>query len=514
MIDNTSGFSPSIGSEALPLGGTQLDRLGKAPVKDAVDQTTAKDFEKLLKSPEEDKHGKQSVKDQPQLQDSPFRRARPASTDPQLFAEAKPEPQQQVLPVKAEDKPIAQGATKFETTSSPKEMSGVSDLPEAMPERAEKATTKSAFAAAKPEQSTAKPSVGEGQAEGKTRVKPEQPQGATSPQGLKAEDKPIAQGATKFETTSSPKEMSGVSDLPEAMPERADKATTKSAFPAAKPEQSTAKPSVGEVQAEVKSAVKPEQPQGTTSPQGLKAEDKPIAQGATKFETPSSPKEMSGASDLPEAMPERAEKATTKSELAATNPELQQQVQLPRAEDEKDYKRKFEEEKDLPLSDNGDLTRPHLSPFSALGAAQEVAEVTPVHTDAEALDAVVAAVNKELALRDLSNLKLGGKVQLPLDNSKIPNTTLELTLEGESIVLSIRSSEAAVLKFCQENLEQMAAQLQGEQKLTVRVEPALPASVPEGQPSSRDSSGRGDGRQKQAEQSSSQEDNDKDQTKG
>ena len=429
MIDNTSGFSPSIGSEALPLGGTQLDRLGKAPVKDAVDQTTANDFEKLLKSPDEDKHGKQSVKDQPQLQDSPFRRARPASTDPQVLAEARPQTQHQVLPVKAEDKPIAQGATKSETTNSPKAMSEASDLPEAMPEIDDKATSKSAFAAAKPEQSTAKPSVGEGQAE-------------------------------------------------------------------------------------VKTTVKPEQPQGTTTPQGLKAEDKPIAQGATKSETTSSPKEMSEASDLPTAMPETADKATSKSELAATKPEPQQQVPLPRAEDEKDYKRKFEEEKDLPLSDNGDLTRPQLSPFSALGAAQEVAEVTPVHIDAESLDAVVATVNKELALRDLSNLKLGGKVQLPLDNSKIPNTTLELTLEGESMVLSIRSSEAAVLKFCQENLEQMAAQLQGEQKLTVRVEPALPAPVPEGQPSSRDSSGRGDGRQKQAEQSSSQEDNDKDQTKG
>jgi len=224
--------------------------------------------------------------------------------------------------------------------------------------------------------------------------------------------------------------------------------------------------------------------------------------------------EMSEASDLPKAMPETAEKATTKSEFAATKPEPQQQVPLPRAEDEKDYKRKVGEENDLPVSDDGDLTRPQLSPLGAVSATQEVEEVPPAPIDAEALDAMFAAVNKELALRDLSNLKLGGKVQLPLDNSKIPNTTLELTLEGESIVLSIRSSEAAVLKFCEENLEQMAAQLQGEQKLTVRVEPALTAPLPEAQPSSRDSSGRGDGRQQQAEQSSSQEDNDKDQTKG
>jgi hypothetical protein len=61
-------------------------------------------------------------------------------------------------------------------------------------------------------------------------------------------------------------------------------------------------------------------------------------------------------------------------------------------------------------------------------------------------------------------------------------------------------------------MEQMAAQLQGDQKLLVKVEPSAPSAVPEGQSSSRDSSGRGDGRQQQQESSSSQRDDDDSQT--
>jgi hypothetical protein len=86
--------------------------------------------------------------------------------------------------------------------------------------------------------------------------------------------------------------------------------------------------------------------------------------------------------------------------------------------------------------------------------------------DGAKVQALVDAVVKELAVRDLSSIKLTGELSIPLDPSILPDTALKVRFEGETMVVSIDSKSKDVNGFCRDNLDSL--------------QNALASSAPEG----------------------------------
>jgi hypothetical protein len=75
--------------------------------------------------------------------------------------------------------------------------------------------------------------------------------------------------------------------------------------------------------------------------------------------------------------------------------------------------------------------------------------------DGEKVQALVDAVVKELAVRDLSSIRLTGELSIPLDPSILPDTALKVRFEGDTMVVSIDSKSKDVNGFCRDNLDSL-----------------------------------------------------------
>jgi len=112
--------------------------------------------------------------------------------------------------------------------------------------------------------------------------------------------------------------------------------------------------------------------------------------------------------------------------------------------------------------------------------------------DGEKIQAMMDSVTKELGMRDLSQLKLGGEMTLKLDQGALPNTEVKVRFEGDEMIISIDSQTADVNKFCTDNLavlqQSVASGMKEEMK--VRVEIRNPPDLPNQE---RQGGGGGDG---------------------
>ena len=134
--------------------------------------------------------------------------------------------------------------------------------------------------------------------------------------------------------------------------------------------------------------------------------------------------------------------------------------------------------------------------ISAGGSANTVTGVEDASpqpsVDGEKIQAMMDSVTKELGMRDLSQLKLGGEMTLKLDQGALPNTEVKVRFEGDEMIISIDSQTADVNKFCTDNLallqQSVASGMKEEMK--VRVEIRNPPDLPNQE---RQGSGGGDG---------------------
>jgi hypothetical protein len=109
-----------------------------------------------------------------------------------------------------------------------------------------------------------------------------------------------------------------------------------------------------------------------------------------------------------------------------------------------------------------------------------VEEVAQPHVDGEKIEAMMRSVTKELGMRDLSNLKLGGEMTLKLDQGALPNTEVKVRFEGNEMVISIDSKTADVNKFCTDNLSLLQQSVSSGMKedMKVRIEVRNPPDQP------------------------------------
>jgi hypothetical protein len=77
---------------------------------------------------------------------------------------------------------------------------------------------------------------------------------------------------------------------------------------------------------------------------------------------------------------------------------------------------------------------------------------TQARVDGEKINAMMNSVIKELGMRDLSQLKLGGEMTLKLDQGALPNTEIKVRFEGNEMVITVDSQTEAVNSFCTDNL--------------------------------------------------------------
>jgi len=92
--------------------------------------------------------------------------------------------------------------------------------------------------------------------------------------------------------------------------------------------------------------------------------------------------------------------------------------------------------------------------------------------DGEKIQAMMNNVTKELAMRDLSQLKLGGEMTLKLDQGALPNTEIKLRFEGNELVISVDSESEDVNAFCTDNLALLQQSVMNgmKEEMKVRVE--------------------------------------------
>ena len=77
---------------------------------------------------------------------------------------------------------------------------------------------------------------------------------------------------------------------------------------------------------------------------------------------------------------------------------------------------------------------------------------TQPSVDGEKINAMMNSVTKELGMRDLSQLKLGGEMTLKLDQGTLPNTEVKVRFEGNEMVITVDSQTNDVNSFCTDNL--------------------------------------------------------------
>jgi hypothetical protein len=114
---------------------------------------------------------------------------------------------------------------------------------------------------------------------------------------------------------------------------------------------------------------------------------------------------------------------------------------------------------------------------TATGASEEV--VQP-RIDGEKIQKMMDSVTKELGMRDLSQLKLGGEMTLKLDQGALPNTEVKVRFEGDEMVISIDSKTADVNKFCTDNLALLQQSVSSgmKEEMKVRIEVRNPVDQP------------------------------------
>ena len=113
-------------------------------------------------------------------------------------------------------------------------------------------------------------------------------------------------------------------------------------------------------------------------------------------------------------------------------------------------------------------------------ATAGVEEVAQPHVDGEKIEAMMKSVTKELGMRDLSNLKLGGEMTLKLDQGALPNTEVKVRFEGNEMVISIDSKTTDVNQFCTDNLSLLQQSVSSGMKedMKVRIEIRNPPDQP------------------------------------
>ncbi|GEM_PF-2663810 len=77
---------------------------------------------------------------------------------------------------------------------------------------------------------------------------------------------------------------------------------------------------------------------------------------------------------------------------------------------------------------------------------------TQPSVDGEKINAMMNSVTKELGMRDLSQLKLGGEMTLKLDQGALPNTEVKVRFDGNEMVITVDSQTNDVNSFCTDNL--------------------------------------------------------------
>jgi hypothetical protein len=137
-----------------------------------------------------------------------------------------------------------------------------------------------------------------------------------------------------------------------------------------------------------------------------------------------------------------------------------------------------------------------VQPTGGTAASSGVEEVAQPHVDGEKIEAMMKSVTKELGMRDLSNLKLGGEMTLKLDQGALPNTEVKVRFEGNEMVISIDSKTADVNKFCTDNLSLLQQSVSSGMKedMKVRIEVRNPPDQPN-QRTEGESGGSGQGGQ-------------------
>jgi hypothetical protein len=134
--------------------------------------------------------------------------------------------------------------------------------------------------------------------------------------------------------------------------------------------------------------------------------------------------------------------------------------------------------------------------------AGSVEEITQPHVDGEKIEAMMKSVTKELGMRDLSQLKLGGEMTLKLDQSAMPNTELKVRFEGNEMVISVDSQTADVNSFCTDNLallqQSVSAGMKDDMKVRVEVRNPPPDQPKDGQ-GGQGGQGGGQGSQQQSQ---------------
>ena len=137
------------------------------------------------------------------------------------------------------------------------------------------------------------------------------------------------------------------------------------------------------------------------------------------------------------------------------------------------------------VSQGSALSEAQLAAASSLQAAVGIAPVTETFqsqgieetisqpsVDGEKIQAMMNSVTKELGMRDLSQLKLGGEMTLKLDQGALPNTEVKVRFEGNEMVISVDSKSADVNAFCTDNLALLQQSVMNgmKEEMKVRVE--------------------------------------------
>jgi hypothetical protein len=141
-------------------------------------------------------------------------------------------------------------------------------------------------------------------------------------------------------------------------------------------------------------------------------------------------------------------------------------------------------------------------PTGISSATPGVEEIAQPHVDGEKIEAMMKSVTKELGMRDLSQLKLGGEMTLKLDQGALPNTEVKVRFEGNEMVISIDSKTTDVNQFCTDNLsllqQSVSSGMKEEMKVRIEVRnppPDQPNQRKEGQGSGGQGGGQGSGSQ-------------------
>ena len=138
-----------------------------------------------------------------------------------------------------------------------------------------------------------------------------------------------------------------------------------------------------------------------------------------------------------------------------------------------------------------------IQPTGGISAPGKAEEVVQPHVDGEKIEAMMKSVTKELGMRDLSNLKLGGEMTLKLDQGALPNTEVKVRFEGNEMVISIDSKTADVNQFCTDNLSLLQQSVSSgmKEEMKVRIEVRNPPTDQPNQRKENQSGGQGGGSQ-------------------